>query len=419
MSAARASSLRTVGLGAAARILLALPALLLLPATAATVGAAQETLQRIVEIRIFGNYETPDEEVLAAAGIAPGDAIDEAGLEALRSRLQEAGYRDVEILRRYRSLTSTDEVVLILSLREPVPVSSKFLFLPEIHYNEDEGFSIGGRVSSKSLLGAGELISVPVTVWGVDRAAIEVTRSWQSGYGVGGSFEYRHFNNPFYDVADERLRGALFFERAFSNSLRARLHGGWEDVDFGGTQDRLWRYGATLTFDTRPNATFPYDAVLARAGWEGIDTDSLGVVNRATFELAGYKTLFGPVVLAARGLYENADAPLPLYERPFVGGMVSLRGTRAGTYSGDGQMLGTVELRIPLTTMSGLGRAGFTLFWDTAAVWDHGSSVADAPFHHGVGGGVFLQVPIVRLNIDVGNDLEGSTRVHFGLGFRF
>jgi outer membrane protein assembly factor BamA len=159
--------------------------------------------------------------------------------------------------------------------------------------------------------------------------------------------------------------------------------------------------------------------VLARATWEGLDADSTGAVNRWRFELAGYKTLFGPVVVAARGLYENADAPLPLYERRYVGGMVSLRGTRAGTYSGDGQMLGTVELRIPLATMSGLGRAGFTLFWDTAAVWDHGGSVSDAPFHHGVGGGVFLQVPIVRLNLDVGNDLEGSTRVHFGLGFRF
>jgi outer membrane protein assembly factor BamA len=383
------------------------------------IARAQDADQTVVEIRIFGNHETTDEAVLEVAGLSPGDTVDDAGLEAVRVRLEEAGYRDVEILKRYRSLTATDEVVLILSLRERVPAASKFLFLPEIHYNEDEKFSLGGRVSAKSLLGGGELISIPVTVFGVDRAALEVSRAWDSGYAAGGSFEYRHFENPFYDVADERLRGALHFERAFARALRARLYGSWEDVDFGGQDDRLWKYGARVAFDTRPNSTFPYDSVLARATWEGLDADSTGVVNRWRFELAGYKTLFGPVVVAARGLYENADAPLPLYERRYVGGMVSLRGTRAGTYSGDGQMLGTVELRIPLATMSGLGRAGFTLFWDTAAVWDHGGSVSDAPFHHGVGGGVFLQVPIVRLNLDVGNDLEGSTRVHFGLGFRF
>ena len=399
---------------------LLLPALAVaLSLGAATAASAQATAQTVTEIRIHGNYETPDDEVLAAAGLVVGERVTDADLAAAERRLEEAGYREIEILRRYRSLTSTDEVVLIISLRERVPASRKFLFLPEIHYNEDEKFSFGGRVSTKSLLGGGELISVPVTIGGVDRAALEITRFWESGFGVGGSFEYRRFTNPHFDVGDERLRGAVFADKAFSRALRARVQGAWESVDFGGASDDLLRYGAQLSFDTRPSEGFAYDAVLARAGWEAIDPDSTGLVNRLTFELAGYKTLFGPVVLAVRGLYENTDAPLPAYERAYVGGMVSLRGTRAGAFSGDGRALGTVELRIPLTTMSGLGRAGLTAFWDMAAVWDHGTAVADAPLNHGVGGGVFLQVPVLRLNLDVGTNLEGDTRFHVGLGFRF
>jgi outer membrane protein assembly factor BamA len=405
------------GRASALAILLALTLALASPVAAQEpAGAPQQT---VVEVRIHGNYETPDEEVLAAAGIALGDRIDAAELAAIARRLDAAGFRGIEILQRYRSLTATDEVVLIISLRERLSSASKFLFLPEIHYTEDEKFSIGGRVSTKSLFGGGELISVPVTIGGVDRAALEVTRNWDSGIGVGGRFEYRHYNNPHFDVGDERLIGAAYVEKAFSRAVRFRVHGGWEDIDFGGVRDELLRYGAQLSFDTRPSRSFAYDSVLARAAWQGIDTDSAGVVNRISLELAAYKTLLGPVVLAVRGLYENADAALPAYERPYVGGMVSLRGTRAGTYSGDGQALGTVELRIPLTSMSGLGRAGFTAFWDVAAVWDHGSSPSRAPTHHGVGGGVFLQVPFVDLNIDVGTDLKGSTRVHFGLGYRF
>jgi len=402
-----------------ARSVCAFTAILLSGLGAAGTAAGQEPLQTVTEIRVHGNYETPDEEVLEAAGLAVGARVTDADLAAVAARLERAGYREIEILRRYRSLTSIDEVVLIISLRERVPASKKFLFLPEIHYNEDEKFSAGGRVSTKSLLGGGELISVPVTIGGVDRAALEITRSWDSGIGVGGSFEYRKFTNPHFGVGDERLRGALFVDKAFSQPFRARLYGAWESVDFGGARNDLLRYGAQLTFDTRPSEGFAYDAVLARAGWEAIDPDNTGSVNRLTVELAGYKTLFGPVVVAARGLYENTDASLPAYERAYVGGMVSLRGTRAGTFSGDGRALGTVELRIPLTTLAGLGRAGLTAFWDMAAVWDHGTAVGDAPLHHGVGGGVFLQIPVVRLNLDVGNNLAGDTRLHVGLGFRF
>jgi len=174
-------------------------------------------------------------------------------------------------------------------------------------------------------------------------------------------------------------------------------------------------------FDTRPSRAFPYDSVLVSADWQRVDPDAGVSANRYRLELAGYKTVVGQVVLAARGVLHTADAPLPAYERPYVGGMVSLRGTKAGTFSGDSTALGTVELRIPITSVltGSIARVGFTAFWDTAAVWDYGEKLGGQRFHHGVGAGVYLQAPLVRLNLDVGNNLEGNTRVHFGLGFRF
>ena len=248
-----------------------------------------------------------------------------------------------------------------------------------------------------------------------------VIDSKDSGTGIGGQFQWRQFENPFARVKDERTGGGLWFERRLGAAFKIRADGDYHDVEFGGDKDKLFRYGVGVAFDTRPSRNFPYDSVLVSAAWQRLDPDAGASANRYRFELAGYKTVVGQVVVAARGVLHTADGPLPAYERPYVGGMESLRGTSAGTFSGDSTALGTVELRIPITSVltGSIARVGFTAFWDTAAAWDHGDSLSGQRFHHGVGAGVYLQAPLVRLNLDVGNNLEGSTRVHFGLGFRF
>ncbi|NKB89503.1 MAG: BamA/TamA family outer membrane protein [Acidobacteria bacterium] len=396
--------------------------LCLVPAALAGAQESRSDTVEIAEIRIHGNYDMPDADVLAAAGVAVGDRVARTEIDAIEQRLLDDGrFGAASAEWRFRSLTRRDQATLLLTIQESTSAARKVLFLPEIRYNEDEKFSAGARASVKDLFGGGTLISVPVLIGGLDRAAVEVSRRWDSGVGVGGEFQWRQFTNPFADVKDERTGGGLWFDRRFGSALSLRLEGDYHDVEFGGVEDTLVRYGAGLTFDTRPSRAFAYESVLLSASWQRVEPDSISAANRYRLEAAAYKTLVGQVVLAARGVLHTADAPLPAYERPFVGGMNSLRGTKAGTFSGDSTAQGTVELRIPITSvMTGsIARVGLVAFWDTAATWDHGESMGDQPFHHGVGGGVYLQAPLVRLNLDVGNNLEGDTRVHVGLGFRF
>ncbi len=398
----------------------------LVPAGAAAAQAdsaerSAETVE-ITEIRVHGNYSMVDAEVATLAGVAIGDRVDLADVAVIAERLRDSGrFAAAEAEWRYRSLTRRDHVVLLLTVQEKTSAAKKFLVLPQVQYNEDEKFSIGGRVSAKDLFGGGTLISVPVLVGGVDSVALEVSRQWESGTGVGGQFQWRQFENPFAKVKDERSGGGLWLERRLAAAFKVRVDGDYYDIEFGGEKDKLFRYGVGAAYDTRPSLNFPYDSVLASAAWQRVDPDEAASANRYRFELAGYKTIIGQVVLAARGVLHTADAPLPAYERPYVGGMESLRGTKAGTFSGDSTALGTVELRIPITSvMTGsIVRLGFTAFWDTAAAWDYGDTLGGQRFHHGVGAGVYLQAPLVQLNLDVGNNLEGNTRVHFGLGFRF
>ncbi len=385
--------------------------------------SAQETSppppsELVVEVRVHGNYSLSDEQVLQIAGVVVGDRVTAADRAAIKQRLLDSGrFAAVEVLARYRSLTPTDRVLLILSAHQKTSASDKLLVMPELQYNENEKLSVGGRVAAKNLFGGGELISIPVIYGGVDQVAIEVTRGWDSGFRVGGSVGARRFENPHAGVDDARLYATAFAERRLTDALQLRLDGEYADVDFGRVSETLWTYGASLRFDTRPNMSFPYDAVVASAGWQRL-APAAGA-NRFRFELAAYKTLVGQAVLAARAVLHTTDSPLPAHERPYVGGMVSLRGYRAGALGGDSVAFGGVEVRVPVTTSFSIARLGFTAFWDIGTAYSYGLPISRAQFENGVGAGVFLVAPLVRLNLDVANNLEGDTRVHFGLGFRF
>jgi outer membrane translocation and assembly module TamA len=57
---------------------------------------------------------------------------------------------------------------------------------------------------------------------------------------------------------------------------------------------------------------------------------------------------------------------------------------------------------------------------DAATAYDYGRNLDDAEWHRGVGGGVFLIAPFVKINLDVARGLKsGDTRVHLATGFAF
>ena len=52
-------------------------------AMAAGADAAAQTPETVAEVRVHGNYRTPDAAVLTMAGIAIGQPIDAGGVEVL------------------------------------------------------------------------------------------------------------------------------------------------------------------------------------------------------------------------------------------------------------------------------------------------------------------------------------------------
>jgi len=226
--------------------------------------------------------------------------------------------------------------------------------------------------------------------------------------------------NPHFEIDAHRTELWLQADRALTGRLRVGMEAGWADVRFGALDDRLARYRLRLEVDTRADVAFPRNAVWAQVSYEWLDGSEGGhLIGRPRYQADVYKGLIGQLVLALRADYVDADAPVPPYEQPLLGGVATVRGWRVGAFAGDRRVNGSVELRVPLSSPLSVGRAGATLFYDTGATYDVGQSIQGARFRQGAGAGVFLVAPLVRLRLDVAHNLVDDVRVHVGAALSF
>lgn len=402
--------------------------------------------ERLAEVRVHGNHTTPDAEVLRIAGLAIGQPVDAAAIEAARARLSKSGrFDEVDIRKRYRSLEPGADLVLVIVVREhpladEVPGSAAArpfkrlfasgMFLPVLNYADGYGFTYGARFSFVDLLGRGSRISVPLTWGGTKRAALEIERTFQRGpfdrlFG-GGAIWQR--TNPFYELDETRREVWLEGSRRIAGPLRASGHVSYADIEFGASDDDAITYGADVVVDTRIDPVFPRNAVYASAGWERLDPTVAAAVNRFKADVRAYRGLIKQTVLSLRVQYAGADGPQPEYARYLLGGAANrlgdifsgtLRGYRAGSFSGDNLLGASAELRIPVSSPMHFAKAGFTVFTDVGKTWDDGQRFDDAPFKVGGGAGFFVLASVFQLNLDVGFREGWGTRVHFTTGLQF
>jgi len=416
--------------------------------TVAQVAAGADSQPEVIgEIRIHGNAFLSDKEVLDFAGIAVGQLLPADGIEAITKRLKDSDrFESVEVRKRYRSLTDTTDVALVLVVHEKpgvrsaiggvdipgVPgavarpvgrLRSKLMFLPIISYADGYGFTYGGRVSTVDLLGIDERLSVPLTWGGTRRAALEFERVFKTGplTRIESSFGVWNRENPRFEIRDQRVELNGRAERVFADVLRAGVDASRSTISFGILDDDLWTIGTSLRVDTRLDPAFPANALFVTGGWTGMHFRTIpDRVNRLTGDARGYLRVFRQIVVAGRASYTGTDASLPPYERLLLGGSSTLRGFDTGAFAGDRMLSTSAEVRVPLTSVLNGAKLGITVFTDAGKAWDVGSSMDQAEWHRGVGGGLFLIASIVRINLDIARGLKtGDTKVHLSSGFTF
>jgi len=399
-------------------------------------AAAQPVpLEVVAEVRIHGNYRTPDADVLQLAGITAGSPLGVGGIEAVAERLRKSGRFDaVEVRKRYRSLTEAEQVAVIIVVQErpgvekggvmPGPLKrfgNTIMAVPTFDYVDGYGVTAGGRLSFVNVFGREGHIVLPLTVGSTRQAAVEIDKTLRSGPVrrlLGGVSEASR-ENPAYDTRDLRTEVWVEGSRPLGSVVRVAARAGWTDVSFGDVRDQFPSYGARIAVDTRVNPAFPRNAIYASAAWDGLKPESGSTINRYTLDGRAYVGLVGSSVLALRVRSETADGALPIYERRLLGGFTSLRGFKAGSFTGDNLATASLEIRVPFHSPLRIGQTGITLFGDAGAAYDHGTRLRDADVEYGVGGGLYLRVPLVQFEIDLAYGIDRGTRVHVAAGFKF
>jgi outer membrane protein assembly factor BamA len=376
----------------------------------------------IQEVRLQGNFTVPDEEVLRLAGVTVGVDASAELLDSIEERLLASKrFESVQVGRRYRSLANPEDLVLVITVREKQTLKSRFMVMPILGGSDEYGLTYGARFSTLNLLGARERVSFPLSWGGLRQAAAEAE------FGEGLPLRMSLFSsvglsrreNPHFEIGDFR-KEALGAVRRRLGPVSLEFRGGWTAVDFGEITDRFLLYGPRFILDTREDISLPRDAVYFGLGWDRLAlTGNQPDFNLYEVDLRGYKALWRQAILAGQVLYHAANGPLPDYQRPFLGGASTLRGHEPGEYIGDNRLVSSVELRLPVTSPLRIYRAGFDVFWDSGAVFDHGQSIRQAHFKHGAGAGVFFLIAGFGIKVDLAHDLDDAVRVHFSTGFRF
>ncbi len=391
----------------------------------------------VAELRVHGNHSIADEDILQMAGVALGDPVGPETLDRMAARLQASGrFESVEVRKRYTSFVRREAVALILLVRERPGAADparravgralaflarRTMFLPTLDYAEGHGFSYGARFRLVDVAGAQSSLSVPLTWGGTRQAGAVFEKRFETGvvHALRAGAAATRQENQHYREYDRRLSVWAGADRRLVGPLQATARAEWSDVGFGAVAETAATYRVALALDTRRNAGFPRDAVVAHAGWQWLDRAGAGVVMQPQADLRGFVGLSGQMVLGLKVLFQGASGPLPGYAQPLLGGLASVRGHRFGHRAGDRLAAASAELRFPVSSPLSFGRAGVRLFFDTGAVYGAGDDIHRTRFSQGAGGGVFLNAAFVNLQVDVAHDLDDGVRLHVGTGVSF
>jgi outer membrane protein assembly factor BamA len=408
-------------------------------ASAVAAPPAQQAGETIAEIRVHGNHVSSDDEIIKIAGIVIGAPFTAQTLEEVRRRLEQAGrFDDVDVLKRFASIEDPSRIVLVIvvnegAVRVETPETEaesprivrrrglrNLMFMPILDAEDGYGLTYGVRFAHPGLIGERSRISFPLTWGGFKRAGVEIDRTFVRGpidrIEVGGAMQRR--KNPAYEQNDDRRRLWARAEHA-TGPVRLGTTTGWQRISFADVENDIRTFGVDAAFDTRVDPVLPRNAVYVGASWERVFFDGRDAIDRTRVDGRGYIGVWRQHVLVLRAMREDASAAQPLYLRSLLGGWSSLRGFKAGSFSGDTMVAGSVEWRIPLNSPLQIARLGVSIFVDAGTAYEKGERFRDQDLRIGSGGSLWLSVAAFRMSFSVAHGRGSGTRVNFGGGLTF
>jgi outer membrane protein assembly factor BamA len=392
--------------------------------------------QRITQVRIEGNQDTREDVILAAMASKVGEVYTQESALLDRKWISQLG---VFTSMFFSTVETGDGVTLVVTVTEV----NKYTPAPVIKITDENGVSIGARMSSGNLFGSATKASAYFTVGGATNVGVRLIDPWVPGksWWLGYRLDYAHSErrNELYDFDESSDDLLLQLTRNITNELRWGAQVMYLAVksDTPGitlsanNRDHIPALGLFMQRDSRNLPVYPTQGGwlgvnIKKYGLGGVDTDywQLGLDLRRYFQLGSPRN---SVALYSMATFSSGQVgvDIPVYMQFNLGGANSVRGWGLGSRDGKNQFINTLEywhvllpykrVKVWFLKMAMGLQAG--VFGDVGTAWSEGEE-----FHQnwiaGGGAGLRLLMPAaVMFRFDVAAGDEGA-KVEFFIASR-
>lgn len=402
----------------------------------------------IEKITITGNTRTRDNVIRRQIQLAEGDRFSASAMERSQLNLRRLDYfEEVDI---QSSQGSNPEA---MNLNVKVKEKPTGMLSVGGGYSSDDGVFVGGNILERNLFGRGQYLALKASLGGeTSRYSLSFTEPWLFDTPLSAGFDIYNWYREYNDFNKDATGGKLRISHPFGTWSRWHLAYVFENAKVSDVNEDASRIikdqegrqiksslMASIERDSTDHPFLPTRGSTATVAVEysipylGSDSDFVGVVAGVGRYVPLWWKFVGFAHVKGGYIFElDADKPVPIYERFFLGGINSIRAFNWGDVGPKdpetGESIGgikfgqvNVELLFPLAEKIGMRGV---LFFDAGNAFDDGEDFRLEDFRTAAGAGVRWNSPMGPLRIEWGYNVdrkpgEDSSNWQFSMGAFF
>lgn len=320
---------------------------------ALTIGIQKGEKVRIGRISVVGNTRTRDKVIRREMRLYEGEYYSSSGLKRSERLINRLGFFETVTIRTTRGRTE-DTMDIVVEVKEK-PTGT---FQIGAGFSSIESFVAQAQISQNNLFGRGQTLALQAQLSAL-RSIANIT--FADDYFLDSRVRFAtnlyRYETSYEDFTRQSLGGDVTFGYPLTDDWSVALtytleevsvsEGGFSGRTSGVTVDNLYGNGITSSlkgsvfYDTRNNRLFPSAGIFAQGSVEHADEYFLSENRFTRYTLIGryYYDLGLGIVAKVNGKWGLITSPdpkgVPLFERFFVGGPLSVRGFRRWTLGPD------------------------------------------------------------------------------------
>lgn len=402
----------------------------------------------IEKITITGNTRTRDNVIRRQIQLAEGDRFSASAMERSQLNLRRLDYFEEVDIQSFQG-SSLEAMNLNVKVKEkPTGMLSV-----GGGYSSEDGVFVGGNILQRNLFGRGQYLALKAYLGGeTSRYSLSFTEPWLFDTPLSAGFDIYNWYREYNDFNKDATGGKLRISHPFGTWSRWHLAYVFENAKVSDVaedaaliiKDQEGRQiksslMASIERDSTDHPFLPTRGSTATVAVEysipylGSDSDFVSVVAGVGRYVPLWWKFVGFAHIKGGYIFElDADKPVPIYERFFLGGINSIRAFDWGDVgpkdpeTGDsigGIKFGQVNLELLFPLAEKIGMRG-VLFFDAANAFDDGEDFRLEDFRTAAGAGVRWNSPMGPLRIEWGYNLdrkpgEDSSNWQFSMGVFF